>query len=398
MPEKITISAIICEFDPLHLGHQTLLRAAKEENSLVCCFLSGNFVQRGGPAMLDKWSRAGLALANGADLVFELPLSFACAGAERFAAGGVALALALGADALWFGSEEPDAALLTRLARALLSPEFSQKLKETSESGLSFARRRQRALGALAGDAAQILELPNANLGIEYIKAILLQKGKMEARAIPRIGAGHGEALRQGREPSRAFLSAGQLRQLLAAGESIRGLVPEATAEAIEKARLAGSFPALESRLETAVLARLRSMEPEHFAALPDISEGLENRLYQAGRRARSLEEFFALAKTKRYSHARLRRLAAAAFLGLQAPLPPKPAYLRILGMTSRGKAALRRQTSLPIAARPEDFRRLGGQAWADFQLEARADDLYALASPEIQPAGRDFTQGIIKL
>ena len=98
MPEKITISAVICEFDPLHLGHQALLQAAKGEKSTVCCFLSGNFVQRGRPAMLDKWSRTRLALASGADLVFELPLTFACAGAERFASGGVALALALGAD------------------------------------------------------------------------------------------------------------------------------------------------------------------------------------------------------------------------------------------------------------------------------------------------------------
>lgn len=396
MPEKIAISAIICEFDPLHLGHRALLQAAKRESGLVCCVLSGNYVQRGGPAMLDKWSRTGLALANGADLVFELPLSFACAGAERFALGGTALALALGADALWLGSEEPDAALLTRLAQALLSPDFSQKLKETAGSGLPFARRRQRALAALVGDSAGVLELPNANLGVEYIKSILLQGGKIEIRTIPRIGAGHGEVLRQG--GATAFRSASELRRILAGGGSVRGLVPDITAEILENARSAGRFPALESRLETAMLARLRTMEPEEFAALPDISEGLENRLYKAGRQARSLEEFFALAKTKRYSYARLRRLAAAAFLGLKTPLPPKPAFLRVLGMTSRGQKLLGRRTGLPIAVRPEDFRRLGGQAWEDFLLEARADDLYALALPEIQPAGRDFTQGVVKL
>ena len=398
MPEKIAISAVICEFDPLHLGHQALLQAAKGEKSTVCCFLSGNFVQRGRPAMLDKWSRTRLALASGADLVFELPLAFACAGAERFASGGVALALALGADYLWFGSEEPDISLLTRLAQLLLSPEFSQALENPGTRGLPFASRRQYALAAIAGDVAQVLELANANLGVEYIKGIISQKGKLEPRAIRRIGARHGEIGDQSTTNPLVFRSASELRHILANGGSIRGLVPDETVEIVENARLRGCFPVLESRLETAILAKIRTMAPEEFAALPDISEGLENRLYKAGRQAQSLNEFFTLAKTKRYSHARLRRLAVAAFLGLQAPLPGKPAYLRVLGMTSQGQRLLSRPTSLPIAVRPEDFRKLGGQAWKDFQLEARADDLYALGAPKIQPAGQDFTRGVIKV
>ena len=137
----------------------------------------------------------------------------------------------------------------------------------------------------------------------------------------------------------------------------------------------------------------------EGFAQLPDISEGLENRLYQAARQAGSLEEFYALVKSKRYSHARVRRLAMSAFLGVSRDTPCLPPYLRVLGMTPTGQAILRQaQPSLPLALRAADFQRLGGQALSLFQLEAHAGDLYGLALPSPAPCGRDYTQGLIKV
>lgn len=193
MSAKIPVSAIICEFDPLHLGHRLLLDAARASGSLVCCVMSGSFTQRAAPAMLDKWTRARLALENGADLVAELPLSWACAGAERFAAGGVALAAALGAEELWFGSETPDAQRLDRLAEALLSPAFTQALHSQPDAGQSFAVRRQQAAASLLGEEADILAQPNANLAVEYCKAIRRQGASLRPRPIQRQGAGHGQ-------------------------------------------------------------------------------------------------------------------------------------------------------------------------------------------------------------
>ena len=342
--------------------------------------MSGSFVQRGEPAILDKWARARLALLAGADLVIELPLSWACAGAERFARGGVALAGSLpGVNTLVFGSEVPDVPALTQAAGALLSPGFSDALSRLPEDGSSFARRRQRALGALIGEEkAALLEKPNAALGVEYCKAILQLGLPLKPVAFPRSGAPHDGPAAPGE-----FLSGSALREKIFAGKDLTGLVPDFTLEMIRQETAAGRCPAALSRLERPILAKLRMMAPEDFAKLPDVSEGLENRLYKAARQAVSLEELYALTKTKRYPHARIRRLVLGAFLGLAGDGPPTPPRLRVLGMTARG-AALLKGCTLPVGTRPDE-------------TEARADDLYALSTPVAQPCGRSFREGVIK-
>lgn len=395
MPEKMKISAIICELNPLHSGHMALFSHGKRQFEGLVCVLSGNFVQRGEPAILDKWARTRLALQAGADLVVELPLPWACAGAERFAAGGVALVRALGCvDTLLFGSEEPDVQRLWRLAEMLLSPAFSQALRQGDE-GEPFAARRERAIARLAGEeSASLLRKPNCILGVEYCKAILSQGGGLNAAAFPRLGAGHDLPDHQ-----ETILSSSQARELLRQGIDLTGRLPQPTLELWQTLAAQGRCPASLSRLETAILCKLRSMDALAFAALPDVSEGLEYRLYKAARQATTLEEFYTLAKSKRYSHARIRRLAMAAFLGLKAPLPPFPPALRVLGMTPTGQKILRQASpTLPLALRAGDFQRLGGESLHLFQWEARADDLYALALPSPIPCGKDYTQGIVKV
>ena len=395
MQEKMKICAVICELNPLHSGHQALFTYAKERFPGLVCVLSGNFVQRGEPALLDKWARTRLALESGADLVLELPLPWAMAGAERFAAGGVALARALGCvDTLVFGSEEADIRPLWQLAEALLSPGFSRALGQV-DSTLPFAQRRQRAAALLVGEeTAALLEKPNCILGVEYLKAMLSQGGGLEAETFLRMGAGHDVPDAQG-----PLLSASHARALLRQGADVTGRLPQATLSLWEEQGAQGKCPASLERLEVAVLCTLRSLSIEDFARLPDVSEGLENRLYRAARQAGSLEEFYSLVKSKRYSHARVRRLALSAFLGLSKEQPALPPYLRVLGMTSTGQEILKRaKPALPLAARPGDFQKLGGEALALFEQEARADDLYALSLPAPAPCGRDYTQGILKL
>lgn len=399
MPQKNPFSAVICEFDPLHHGHRLLLEQAGRFGSPVFCIMSGNFVQRGAPAMLDKWTRARLALLNGADLVIELPLTWACAGAERFASGGVALAAALGGGQLFFGSEVPDVELLQQIAEALISPEFSRALS-AGDSGQSFAARRQQAVARLLGPAAgEVLGCPNANLGIEYCKAIRQQHASLTPVAIRREGAAHDED-----EPhtnnltgDTVPLSASALRKLTFSGQSLVGLAPESTVRAIETARREGRCAHIQY-LERAILCKLRAMNQPELSLLPDLSEGLENRLYQAVRHARTLDELYTLVKSKRISHARVRRLVLSAFLGLRHPLPSAPPYLRILGATPKGWRALSGLApALPVAARSHDIERLSPEAQAAFRLEARADDLYALSTPTPQPSGRDYTEKLVK-
>ena len=209
--------------------------------------------------------------------------------------------------------------------------------------------------------------------------------------ALPRTGAGHDQPAAPGEG-----LSASQLRAMLAAGEGITGLVPGFTQRVIEEEKAAGRCPALLAPVERAVLARLRSMPPAAFACLPDISEGLENRLYRAARQATTLEGLYALAKAKRYTHARLRRLVLSAFLGLARGGPPMPPYLHVLGMTDAG-ASLLKGCTLPVLARPADAARLPASAQALWQLEAQADDLYALCCPAPQPCGRTLRQPLLR-
>ena len=393
--EKMKISAVICELNPLHSGHAALFSHAKSFSDGLVCVLSGNFVQRGEPAILDKWARTRLALLNGADLVLELPLPWACAGAERFAAGGIALLNGLGSpDTLVFGSEESSIQPLWSLAKTVDSPAFSEELRKT-DNGVTFSKRREQAAARLLGTpTASLLGKPNCILGVEYLKAMLRQGSSMGAVVFPRMGAGHDKP-----DTSGPILSASHGRELLRAGEDLTGRLPESTLRVWLEQAARGLCPASLSKLETAVLCRLRAMSVEDFAALPDISEGLENRLYKAARQAASLEEFYALAKSKRYSHARIRRLAMAAFLDLTSALPALPPYLRILGMNSTGQQILGlSQPSLPIAVRPADFQRLSTEAQQIFALEARADDFYALGLPTPSPCGRDYTEKLIKL
>lgn len=396
MSQKAKISAVICELDPLHWGHRLLFRHARERSDALAVVLSGNFVQRGEASALDKWARTRLALENGADLVLELPLPWACAGAERFASGGIRLLNSLGnVDLLFFGSETADLPLLQKAADALLSPEFSRKLAKLPEDGEPFARRREKVLREMVGEEVLTpLRSPNDILAIEYLKALRVEGSPIVPMAFPRQGAGHHE-----RGTGKALRSAGELRELLRRGLPLDGLAPESTAACIEEERALGRCPADLSRLDRAMLWRLRSLTAEDFASLPDVSEGLENRLYAAARQAGGFGEFCALAKTKRYSLARIRRLGLYAALGISRNLPPAPLYLRVLGMNRAGERILAEsRPSLPIAARPGDFRKLGGDALKLFRLEARADDLYALACPRPAPCGRDCTEKLIRV
>ena len=394
MREKMKIAGVICELNPLTRGHEVLFRQARLDHQGLVCVLSGNFVQRGEAAILDKWARTELALTAGADLVLELPVAWACAGAERFAAGGVALLEALGCvDSLVFGSETGESVPLLEVARVLGSEEFSRELAAVPDRGETFALRRQQAVARLMGEeAASLLERPNDILGIEYCKALLRQHAGMEPRAVRRVGAGHDA------EEEGAFPSGSRVREWMRDGVALGENVPEETRKVWIELQGKGLAPLDMKRLEPAILARLRTLEAEDFAGLADVSEGLEHRLYQAAGKARSLEEFYELVKTRRYSLARVRRLALAAFLGLRADLPELPSYLRLLGMSRRGEEILSlAKPALPVLSRPAQAEGLSPEGKRVFALERRADDLAGLAAPVPWPRGRTCTEKVRK-
>lgn len=384
-------AGIICEYDPFHLGHAWHIaqtRAALGGDCAVVCCMSGHWTQRADCAVADKWTRGALALSGGADLILELPLPWALSTAERFAWGGAAVLSAAGVvDTLSFGSESGDLARLRAAADCLDRPEYREALRELLARGLPFAAARQAAAETLLGPGGACLAAPNDNLGVEYLRAVRSLNAPLEPLAVRRRGAGH-----HSRTAREGFAPATQIRRLLRAGDraGAAALMPPGGAVPGEPARL--------SWAERAVLARLRTMEEGDFAALPDsgAAEGLPARLYRAARQSEGLEEFYALAKTRRYTHARLRRLAVSAFLGLkEADIPAFPPYLRVLGFNSRGRLLLRQMketAALPVITKPAQVKDLSPEAQRLFLLEARAGDLYGLCFSRPRPCGLDWT------
>lgn len=383
-------AGIIVEYNPLHSGHLRLLeagRAALGPDTAMVCVMSGNFVQRGDFALLRKHARARAAVESGADLVLELPLPWAVSSAEGFAAGGVQALAATGVvEHLLFGSECGDVSALERVAAALLAPSFRDRLREVLPGAVSFAAARQRALtGLLPEEDAALLESPNNILGIEYCKAILHRHAALTPLALPRLGAAHGGGA--GAHAGTPMASASFLRGL--PQPDWEPFVPARAAELYGRAAADGLL--LDgARLETAVLALLRMQDPANFAQVRGVSEGLENRLTAAVREADSLDDLYTRLKTKRYPHARLRRLVLDAALGFPAELPMPP-YLHVLGAR---KAALPRlkQASLPAGTALADLARTGPEAAKISRLHNKAVDFSSLCREKIQPMGLAFT------
>ena len=367
------ITGIICEYNPLHLGHKKQLdavRALNGEDTAIVCLMSGNYVQRGAPAIVDKSLRAKAAVDCGADLVLELPVTYALSSAEGFAAGGVRL-LGGFCHQLCFGAEDPDADRLMETARALLSPAFSPALRDGLDKGLSFPAARQQALEALGLDG-DLLQSPNNILAVEYCKAILSQGVSMAPLPIPRGGSYHA-ATPDGENPS-----ATAVRSLMLRSGAWLDYVP---AEARETFRQAA--PHSLAAGERAVLARLRTMTDGDFETLPYGSEGLWRKLMKACRQEACLEDILTAAKSKRYTRTRLDRMVMCAFLGLTAQDLDTPApYARVLAFNDRGRQVLN------TARKAGSFPNIGQATGHAYEaIEQRADDLYGLFAPDAPEA-----------
>ncbi len=394
-------AGIIAEYNPFHLGHALHIREIRRRlgDVAIVCAMSGNYVQRGECAVLDKWSRTECALLGGADLVLELPSAQAVSSAEGFARGGVELLAATGVvDFLSFGCEAENLASLEAAAACLDRPDVQAKLWERVEKGEFVAAARERTVRELVGDAADCLKSPNNNLAVEYLRAVRRAGAGLTPLAIPRRGAGHGSL-----EPEEGLASGEGVRALLRGGEWERAasFLPETTAVILRRERERGMAPASMAYCERAVLARLRGMTPEEFLPYPDngYAEGLPHRLLRAAQAGESLEEVLALAKTKRYAHARLRRLVLRAFLDLGERAAPERPYLRVLGMSGRGRALLREMGKREnVLIKPTHVRRMSPQAQALFGQESRCTDLFGLCTPRIAPCGREWERGPVIL
>ena len=367
---------IICEYNPFHLGHQKqfhMIRNIYGQDTVIVCLMSGNFVQRGMPAIFDKSLRAQAAIDCGADLVLELPTVYALSSAEGFAAGGVKILSPI-CDYLCFGSETADADTLLKTARALLSPEFIPHLRQQLESGCSFPVARQQALAQMGCDAS-LLKKPNDILAVEYCKAILAQGSSMKPLPIHREGSYHETA------PDAENPSATSLRQLISQRKPWDAYIPAPAREIFQDATVHTL-----SAGERAILARLRTMTDADFEALPYGSEGLWRKFMHACRECATLEDILTATKSKRYTRTRLDRMAMCAYLGItQEILNASVPYVRVLGMRPSGIPALKKAREIGL------FPHIGEKTGCDYEkLEQRWDDLYGLFCQDApKPSGQ---------
>lgn len=368
------IVGIICEYNPLHMGHKKQIdqiRAERPDAGIVC-LMSGNFVQRGKPAIIDKGLRAKAAVQCGADLVLELPVTACLSSAEGFASAGVEI-LGHFCSELCFGAETADLALLQETASALLKDEFSQQLKNHLSGGLSFPAARQKALYDLGIDGS-ILETPNNILAVEYCKAILSQNSNMNPYPIHRGGSYHDLQADPGNP------SATAVRALMWEEGAWQDYVPLCAGASFEGA----SLHALKYG-EKAILYRLRTMTDEEFEALPYGSEGLWRKLMHNARHFATLEEIIENTKSKRYTRTRLDRMIMCAHLGITKELlERRQPYTRVLAMNTAGRSILN------TARKFGQFPNIGQEMDSPYEaLETKWDDLYALFSQINEPSGQ---------
>lgn len=370
---------IICEYNPFHNGHKKQIDAIRGEFGSDCaivCLMSGNFVQRGAPAIFHKSLRAQAALASGADLVLELPVTYALSSAEGFAAGGVKI-LSGFCDTLCFGAETGNADTLMSAAQALLSEEFKDALRVQLDKGLSFPAARAAALTEFSG----LLQRPNDILAVEYCKAILAQNSKLTVFPIQRQGDYH-DISADLENPS-----ATAIRNLIAGGEKWESYVPASVRAIFGDADIYSLAAG-----ERAILARLRCMNDAEYEALPYGSEGLWRKFMHACRSCDSIEGIIAKTKSKRYTRTRIDRMLMCAYLGITKEMLGQDApYTRVLAFNDKGRLVLKQ------ARLSGSFPHVG-EAVDDpyWNLEQRAADLYSLfctVSPA--PAGQESKQRI---
>lgn len=389
--DKLFLTGIVAEFNPLHKGHEYLIKNAKKKGA-VAVVLSGNFVQRGDVAIAEKGIRTQAALLAGADLVVELPVLWSMSTAQNFCLGGVSALKCCGCDEIMFGSEFGNIDSLNQVADILLSDEFKEKIDAELKKGITFAAARENAAVACGADS-EILKGANNNLGIEYILAAKQNGYNINFSTVSRKGADH-DSLTEAE-----FVSASLLRQKLLANDRAfcKKYMNDNILSLFSEERLSDI-----KRVERAILSVLRTKTKNELSRLPDLSEGVENKLFSAIRVASNLENLYNEIKVKRYTLARIRRLVLSAFLGAESDYFMKPLpYLRVLGFNPTGKRILSERLSraeVPVITRTADVNSLDASAKKVFETECRATDLYGLTLNKPLNCGIEYTRKIINL
>lgn len=377
-------AGIVVEYNPFHNGHLHHTRSAKESSGAdtIIAVMSGQFLQRGEPAFADKWKRTEMALAGGVDIVLELPYVYATAQASDFAKGAIALLDAIGCESFCFGSEQGaiEPFLNTRQLLVAKNELYQHAIREAVQSGISYPKALNSAYQALTGGLEGYADLtqPNNILGYHYMEAADRISSSMQPLTIQRIGSGYHDPITEGL----SIASATGIRKAFFEGGSLDGLssyLPASSMKALTDFKdQYGGFGSWETFYPMLRFIILRD-RPERLRQFAEVTEGIENLIFEAAAKEQDFEPFLARIKSKRFTRTRIQRMLTHIFTGFtwqQLKSFDQPTYLRLLGMTDKGRSYLNAQKkniSLPVISRAADLADNMGK------LDIHASTLYLL-------------------
>lgn len=400
LEQKMLISAIISEYNPFHNGHKFLIDKIRELGTThVVAIMSGNFVQRGDVAIANKRDRTKSALLNGVDLVIELPTPYAMSCAETFAKNAVFIANSLGCiDYLCFGSESGSIDDLSKAADISYSDNIQSEIRNQLLSGVSYPKAKVTAINQIYEDIdTELFSSPNNILAIEYIHALNKLNSSIKPITICRNINHDSDKIYKN------IASASLIRKMMYNDNSdYNSFIPQSTWNIYHNLNLDGFFPSKLDYLDRVVLYKLRNCTHEYLHKIPDVSEGLENRILNCVNTANSINSLLDMIKTKRYTYVRIRRIILSCLLGLTRELQSSaPPYLRVLGFNDRGiqiMNKIKHLSSLPIVIRASDIYNLDKSAQTLYSFESRCTDIYGLSSKHISTCGLEYTDFPIKI
>lgn len=406
---------IIAEYNPFHNGHLYHLQKSKEITNCdtVVAVMSGNFIQRGLPALFDKWTRTAMAIQNGVDLVIELPTFYSISSAEYFANGSISLLDSLGIiDYLSFGSKCNDIHILKRIANVLyLEPEeYKKNLQTELKRGISFPIARSNALKRFLKKEydekllANILLEPNNILGIEYLKAIHYNNSLLNPVVVERTGSDYNSTQVNGN-----ICSATAIREMFKRNHlsELGNVLPNESYQIIQNEITNGKDPITLEHFENEILYELRKLPIEDIANIADVSEGLENIIKKSCNECFDIEHLIDLIKSKRYTKTRIQRIILHILLHITKNdienYKHNPQYIRILGFSKKGEKLLSKIAStskLPIVTSTSKFLKSANETQRKMlEKDILATNIYTLgySIPSFRKNNLDYTANMIE-
>ena len=382
------ITGIVCEYNPFHKGHLYQIEKAKAMGAdTIVCVMSGNFVQRGECAFFNKHLRAEAAILCGADVVIDLPTPWAMSSAETFARGSIGLLESFGIEALSFGCESDDEALLRAVAKMLKDTNTGTLIKKYSADGLSYPEAVSRALSDTLGEkAGQAVSSPNNTLAVEYIRHLC---DNIKLLPVKRIGADHDSDTAKDSIASASLIRSSDL------SDECFDYIPERLVSLYKNAEKYNI-----SYCERAILSSLRLMDKDEFSLYVSDRNGLDMRIYDSAHKADSLESLYAMSKSRNYTHSRVRREVMNLWLKVKKTYSEGiPPYIRILAVSERGLSLLskaKENTDLPIITKYAEAKNLRGKAKEIYQAECRNTDLFSLCTDKIKECSLEKKHSLI--